>query len=101
MMKRKSMQICDSVNNLFDVTTPSIAKDNKRAKLLEEVEEGTSHTDQQPEASRIEIDYDSLAQERQSKYEELQKQHMDEKEVEKRKKKRKKLTRRLQEKTKH
>lgn len=104
MKRGKSMQICDSVNNLFDVTsTPSMSKNDifaSSVKLEEEKEEKPDAVEETE--SRIEIDYDNLAQERQTKLEELkQEQHLDEKEVAKRKRKRKKMTKRLQEKTKH
>lgn len=98
MKRTKSMLIGDSVNNIFDVTKT----DNSKSKNESDTPQQSAVKEEDEEKPRIEIDYDNLAEERKSKFEELkQEQHMDEKEVQKRKKKRKKLTKRLKEKTKN
>merc|ERR1712080_218606 len=81
--KRKSLQICDSVNNICAVDV--MCKSNKDT--LSRVKKLPPTRD-----SVINIDYEKIQEERQMKLEELQGKNMDEDEVKKRKKKRNKIT---------
>ena len=88
--KRESMEICDSVNNIYALDT----KNNTPVSL------NKSKRIKSSKSTIININYEKIQEERQVKLEELQSNNMHEKEVKKRINKRKRITKHLLLKTK-
>lgn len=98
--RRKSMQICDSVSvdNIYTVDNTKV--DNTKTCSLQRGLGNAAKKVKTSDSGIINIDYEKIQEERQSKLEELKADNMSEKELKKRKKKRKKLSRQLCQKTK-